>query len=141
MLNFTKGRHWRQSGKAVCTPSHDKNESSFSVDQQREDRKNALENKFENVEDKINSVEEKIALKVEEKIAVVEEKKEERIREQVDERFEEVAGNFSQRVEGLKKKLLACEKMNENKFVPTSAVSVSASPVSVKLSTYDGQTN
>ncbi|GFX36756.1 hypothetical protein TNCV_4827061 [Trichonephila clavipes] len=49
---------------------------------------------------------------------------EERIREQVDERIEEVAGNFSQRVEDLEKKLLACEKMNENKFVPTSAVPV-----------------
>ncbi|GFY02220.1 uncharacterized protein TNCV_5100791 [Trichonephila clavipes] len=31
--------------------------------------------------------------------------------------------------------------MNENKFVPTSAVPVPASPVSVKLSTYDGKTN
>ncbi|GFV78536.1 gag-Pol polyprotein [Trichonephila clavipes] len=31
--------------------------------------------------------------------------------------------------------------MNENKFVPTSAVPVHASPVSVKLSTYDGKTN
>ncbi|GFV73831.1 uncharacterized protein TNCV_3540071 [Trichonephila clavipes] len=110
----------------------------------QEDLKNALEKKIDNVEEKINSVDEKIALKVEEKIAVVEEKNveqvEERIREQVDERIEEVAGNFSQRVEDLEKKLLACEKMNENKFVPTSAVPVCASPVSVKLSTYDGKT-
>ncbi|GFX40397.1 uncharacterized protein TNCV_4320301 [Trichonephila clavipes] len=94
----------------------------------QEDLKNALEKKIDNVEEKINSVEEKIALKVEEKIVVVEEKiekkveqVEERIREQV-ERIEEVAGNFSQRVEDLEKKLLACEKMSENKFVPTSAV-------------------
>ncbi|GFV50401.1 uncharacterized protein TNCV_1680371 [Trichonephila clavipes] len=57
------------------------------------------------------------------------------------ERIEEVAGNFSQRVEDLEKKLLACEKMNEKKFMPTSVVPVSASPVSVKLSTYEGKTN
>ncbi|GFV23859.1 hypothetical protein TNCV_960531 [Trichonephila clavipes] len=114
----------------------------------QEDLKNALEKKIDNVEEKIKSMEEKIALKVEEKIAVVEEKikkkveqVEERIREQVDERIEEVDGNFSQRVENPEKKLLACEKMNENKFVPTSAVPVPASPVSVKLSTYDGKTN
>ncbi|GFX85751.1 hypothetical protein TNCV_2471531 [Trichonephila clavipes] len=111
----------------------------------QEDLKNALEKKINNVEEKINSVEEKIALKVEKKIAVVEEKKveqvEERIRERVDERIEKVAGKFSQRVEDLEKKLLACEKMNENKFMPTSAVPVPASPVSVKLSTYDGKAN
>ncbi|GFW95137.1 uncharacterized protein TNCV_1497761 [Trichonephila clavipes] len=113
-----------------------------------EDLKNALEKKIDNVEEKINSVVEKIALKVEEKIAVVEEKiekkveqVEERIREQNDERIEKVAGNFSQRVEDLEKKLPACEKMKENKFVPTSSVPVPASPVSVKLSTYDGKTN
>ncbi|GFU35201.1 uncharacterized protein TNCV_2106421 [Trichonephila clavipes] len=112
----------------------------------QEDLKNTLEKKIDNVEEKINSVEEKIALKVKEKIAVFEEKiekkveqVEERIREQVDERIEEVPVNFSQRVEDLEKKLLACEKMNENKFVPTSAVPVPASPVSVKLSTYDGK--
>ncbi|GFW33589.1 hypothetical protein TNCV_2211211 [Trichonephila clavipes] len=59
----------------------------------------------------------------------------ERIKEQVEERIEEVAGNFSQQVEDLEKKLLPCRKTaNENKFVP-------ASPVSVKLSTSDGKTN
>ncbi|GFY34445.1 uncharacterized protein TNCV_2821311 [Trichonephila clavipes] len=108
----------------------------------QEDFKNTLEKKIDNAEGKINSVVEKIALKVEEKIAVVEEKiekkveqVEERIREQNDERIEKVAGNFSQRVEDLEKKLPACEKMKENKFVPTSSVPVPASPVSVKLST------
>ncbi|GFT65329.1 uncharacterized protein TNCV_1559761 [Trichonephila clavipes] len=100
----------------------------------QEDLKNALEKKIDNVEEKINSVKEKIAWNVEEKIAVVEEKiekkveqVEERIRKQVNERIEEVAENFSQRVEDLEKKLLACKKMNENKFVPISAVPLPAS--------------
>ncbi|GFV16551.1 uncharacterized protein TNCV_4417401 [Trichonephila clavipes] len=107
----------------------------------QEDLKNALEKKIDNVEEKIHSVEEKIALKVEEKIEVVEKKMEkkveqveERIREQVDEKIEEVARKFSQQVEDLQKKLLPCEKMNENKFVP-------APPLSGKLSTYAGKTN
>ncbi|GFU79685.1 uncharacterized protein TNCV_4036921 [Trichonephila clavipes] len=65
--------------------------------------------------------------------------------EQVEERYERVAGNFSlisQRVEDFKKKILACgNATNESKFVPVAPVSVPASSVSVKLSTYDGQTN
>ncbi|GFU16564.1 uncharacterized protein TNCV_3024181 [Trichonephila clavipes] len=88
-------------------------------------------------------------IKVEEKIAVVEEKIEnkageeiERIKEQVEEEIEEMIGNFNQRVEDLEKKLLACgKKTSENKFVPASTVPVPASPVSVKLSTYNGKTN
>ncbi|GFX69697.1 hypothetical protein TNCV_1770651 [Trichonephila clavipes] len=81
----------------------------------QEDLRNTLKKK-------IDSVEEKMALKVEEKIAVVEEKDavveemkekkvqqvEERIREQVEEKYEEVAGNFSlisQRGEDLEKLL------------------------------------
>ncbi|GFX39783.1 hypothetical protein TNCV_2105271 [Trichonephila clavipes] len=82
---------------------------------------------------KINSVEEKIALKVEEKVEVVEKKMEEeieKVKEQVEERIEEVEGNFSQQVEDFEKKLLAWGKMNKNKFML-------ASP----LSTYDGKTN
>ncbi|GFW83894.1 uncharacterized protein TNCV_856771 [Trichonephila clavipes] len=94
-------------------------------------------------EKKINSVEDRIVGKMKE-IAVVEEKvgKEiERIKEQVEERIE-VAGNLSQRVEALEKKFLVCGKTtNENKFVPSFSVPMPASPVSVKLSTYDGKTN
>ncbi|GFX69651.1 uncharacterized protein TNCV_1770201 [Trichonephila clavipes] len=122
--------------------------------------------KIDNVEEKIISVEEKIALKVEEKIAAVDEKiekkageeieiikeeVEENIKEQVEERIEGVAESFSlisQRVEDLKKLLLVCANKNENKILPSSTVSVSTSPVpvtastvSVKLSTYDGKTN
>ncbi|GFS97536.1 uncharacterized protein TNCV_4263051 [Trichonephila clavipes] len=71
------------------------------------------------------------------------------IKEQIEERIEEVAGNFTQRVEDLEKKLLACgNTKNESKFVPVSLVPMpafpvllTASPVSVKLSTYDGKTN
>ncbi|GFV05607.1 uncharacterized protein TNCV_228181 [Trichonephila clavipes] len=64
---------------------------------------------------------------------------------------EEMAGNFSlmsQRVEDLEKKLLASRNAtNESKFVPASpvhvpsaAVPLTASTVSVKLSTYEGKT-
>ncbi|GFU87214.1 uncharacterized protein TNCV_1059261 [Trichonephila clavipes] len=94
-------------------------------------------------------------IEVEEKIVVVEEKitvVEQRIKEQVEERIEKVAENFtliSQLVEDLEKKLLVCANKNENKIsfsfpVPVSTspvpVSVTSSPVSVKLSTYDGKT-
>ncbi|GFW71740.1 uncharacterized protein TNCV_219541 [Trichonephila clavipes] len=65
--------------------------------------------------------------------------------EQVEERYERVAGNFSlisQRVEDFEKKLLACgNATNESKFVPAALVPVPASPVPVKLYTYDGKTN
>ncbi|GFV69704.1 uncharacterized protein TNCV_4508171 [Trichonephila clavipes] len=62
----------------------------------------------------------------------------ENVKEQFDERMEEM----SQRVKDLQKKLLACGKTkNENKFVHASPVPVPASPVSVKLYTYDGNTN
>ncbi|GFS48648.1 retrovirus-related Pol polyprotein from transposon 412 [Trichonephila clavipes] len=65
--------------------------------------------------------------------------------EQVEERYEIVAGNFSlisQRVEDFEKKLLACgNATNESKFVPAALVPEPASPVSVKLYTYDGKTN
>ncbi|GFT30976.1 uncharacterized protein TNCV_1683461 [Trichonephila clavipes] len=45
-------------------------------------------------------------------------------------------------IEDLEKKLLVCwNEDNERKFVPASPVPVLASPVSVKLSTYDGKTN
>ncbi|GFX02677.1 uncharacterized protein TNCV_2011211 [Trichonephila clavipes] len=128
--------------------------------------KNTLEKKIDSVEEKIAlKVEEKIAV-VEEKIAVVDEKiekkvgeeierieeqVEERIKEQVEERIkeqieerikEQVEERIKGQVENLEKKLLACgKKMNEKKFVPASAVPVPVSPVSVKLSTYDGKTN
>ncbi|GFS55049.1 uncharacterized protein TNCV_2441331 [Trichonephila clavipes] len=65
--------------------------------------------------------------------------------EQVEQRYERVAGNFSlisQRVEDFEKKLLACgNAMNESKFVAAALVHLPASPVSVKLYTYDGKTN
>ncbi|GFW00519.1 uncharacterized protein TNCV_693581 [Trichonephila clavipes] len=49
---------------------------------------------------------------------------------------------ISQRVEDFEKKLLACgNATNESKFVPAALVHVPASPVSVKLYTYDGKTN
>ncbi|GFW05847.1 uncharacterized protein TNCV_603191 [Trichonephila clavipes] len=96
--------------------------------------------------------EEKIALKVEENISVVEEKIEKKV-EQVKERIEQVVENFSllsQQKEDLEKKLLAGGNENKSKSVYVSAfpeqvlaspVPVPASPVSVKLSTYDGKTN
>ncbi|GFY21663.1 CCHC-type domain-containing protein [Trichonephila clavipes] len=137
-----------------------KNELKERMEKCQEELKDSLEKKIDNVEEKINSVEEKITLKVEEKIAVVEEKiekkvepVEERIREQVDERIEGVVENFSlisQRMEDLKKKLLAGRNENKSKSVHVSAfpepvlaspVPVPASPISVKLSTYDGKTN
>ncbi|GFW87794.1 retrovirus-related Pol polyprotein from transposon 412 [Trichonephila clavipes] len=111
---------------------------------------------------KISSVEEKIALKVgkrfeavenkvEDEIAIVEEEIE-KIKGQVEERIEGVAENFSlmsQRVEDLEKKLLVSgNATNETKFVPaapvhvpSSAVPLTASPMSIKLSTCDGKTN
>ncbi|GFY20731.1 uncharacterized protein TNCV_1119651 [Trichonephila clavipes] len=65
--------------------------------------------------------------------------------EQVEERYERVAGNFSyisQRVEDFENKLLDCgNATNESKFVPAAPVHVPASPVSVKLYTYDGKTH
>ncbi|GFY17214.1 uncharacterized protein TNCV_1089931 [Trichonephila clavipes] len=65
--------------------------------------------------------------------------------EQVEKRYERVAGSFSlisQRVEDFEKKLIACgNETNESKFVPAALVPVPASPVSVKLYTYDGKTN
>ncbi|GFW57759.1 uncharacterized protein TNCV_2926781 [Trichonephila clavipes] len=90
----------------------------------QEDLKNSLEKNTDNVEEKINSVEEKIALKFEEENAVEEEKIEKK------------------RVEDLEKKLISCgNEDNERKFVPASPVPVLTSPVSVKLSTCDGKTN
>ncbi|GFX22410.1 uncharacterized protein TNCV_1816111 [Trichonephila clavipes] len=89
-----------------------------NVQKCQEDLRNILEKK-------IDSVEEKIALKVEEKIAVVEEKK-------VGEEIGRIKENT----------------MNESKCVPVSSVCMpaspvhlTASPVSVKLPTYDGKTN
>ncbi|GFS69608.1 uncharacterized protein TNCV_1429251 [Trichonephila clavipes] len=66
--------------------------------------------------------------------------------EQVEEKYEKrVAGNFSlfsQRVEDFEKKLLACgNATNEKRFAPAAPPSVPASPVSVKLYTYDGKIN
>ncbi|GFY22866.1 uncharacterized protein TNCV_2181271 [Trichonephila clavipes] len=65
--------------------------------------------------------------------------------EQVEERYESVARNcslISQRVEDFEKKLLACgNAANESKFVPAAPVPVPASPVSVKLYTFDGKIN
>ncbi|GFV84793.1 hypothetical protein TNCV_4297751 [Trichonephila clavipes] len=107
---------------------------------------------------KINSVEERVGTvekEVEEEIAIVEKKierikelVEERIKEQVEEGIERVAENFSlmsQRLEDLEKKLLdSGNVMNENKIVsaapvdvPSSVGPLTASAVSVKLSTYD----
>ncbi|GFU42070.1 hypothetical protein TNCV_3197331 [Trichonephila clavipes] len=76
----------------------------------------------DSVEEKINKVEEKIAGEMEKDIA---------------------------RVEDIKKKLLASgNATNESKFVPadslhmvSSAVPLTAPPISVNLSTYDGKTN
>ncbi|GFW78231.1 uncharacterized protein TNCV_137001 [Trichonephila clavipes] len=90
---------------------------------------------------------------VEEKIEKKVEQVEERIGEIVDERIEGVGGNFSlisQRMEDLEKKLLAGGNEYKSKSLHVSAflepvlaspVPVPASPVSVKLSTYDGKTN
>ncbi|GFX90125.1 uncharacterized protein TNCV_2421091 [Trichonephila clavipes] len=48
---------------------------------------------------------------------------------------------MSQRVKHIEKKPLSCgETKNENTFVPASPVPIPASPVSVKLYTYDGKT-
>ncbi|GFX31313.1 uncharacterized protein TNCV_2061311 [Trichonephila clavipes] len=89
---------------------------------------NTLKNIIQNVE------------KRQEELRIILEKK----IEQVEERYKRVAGNFSlisQRVD-FEKKLLACgNATNESKFVPAALVPVPASPVSVKLYTYDGKTN
>ncbi|GFW69614.1 uncharacterized protein TNCV_489581 [Trichonephila clavipes] len=77
------------------------------------------------------------------------EKRQEELRnileKKVGERYERKAGNFSlisQRVEDFEKKLLAYgNATNESKFIPAALVPVPASPVSVKLYTYDGKTN
>ncbi|GFV74734.1 uncharacterized protein TNCV_1039721 [Trichonephila clavipes] len=124
------------------------------------DLRNTLEKKIDSmeekialkVEEKIVVVEEKIALKVEEKIVVVEEKMEKNVEEKIETTREKLAGNFglmSQRVEDIEKKLLASgNATNESKFVPVSSVHVpssalplTSSPVSVKLSIYEGKTN
>ncbi|GFW83516.1 hypothetical protein TNCV_4590171 [Trichonephila clavipes] len=104
------------------------------------------------LEEKINSVENRIAGKMKEEIALVEEKmgKEiEKVKEQVEERIEGVAENFSlisQRMENLEKKLLAGGKENKSKPVSAFLETVLASPVPVtactgpvKLSNYDGK--
>ncbi|GFT69150.1 uncharacterized protein TNCV_2566071 [Trichonephila clavipes] len=128
-----------------------------NMQRSQEETKNELKKGMQK-EKKIDSVEEKIALKVEEKIAIVEEKVavfeekiekkveqvEERIREQVEKKYEEVARNvslISQRVEDLEKKLLVSGNKNESKILPSSPVPVTASTLSVKLSTYDVITN
>ncbi|GFU50484.1 uncharacterized protein TNCV_2042841, partial [Trichonephila clavipes] len=120
-----------------------------NVQKCQEELKNSLE-------EKINSMDDRIAGKLKEEITVVEEKmgKEiEKIKEQVEDRIEGVAENFSlisQRMEDLEKKLLAGGNENKSKSVPVSAFPkpVLASPVPVtaftgpvKLSTYDGKTN
>ncbi|GFU73304.1 hypothetical protein TNCV_4731211 [Trichonephila clavipes] len=114
-------------------------EMQKGLDDMQKNQEESLEKKIDTVEQKINSVEEKIALKVEEKIDVVIEKI-----EVVDEKIEK------KRVVDLEKQLLVCGDKNESKLlssfpVPVSSypafVTVTASPVSVKLSTYDGKTN
>ncbi|GFW15773.1 uncharacterized protein TNCV_3582711 [Trichonephila clavipes] len=125
-----------------------KNELKERIEKGQEEIKQEVQKGLENVqqcqvelknslEEKINSVEDRIPGKMKEEVTVVEEKvgKEiERIKKQVEERIE-VAGKFNQQVEALDTKLLACGKTtNENKLVP-------ASSVSVKLPTYDGKTN
>ncbi|GFU36079.1 retrovirus-related Pol polyprotein from transposon 412 [Trichonephila clavipes] len=115
-----------------------------NVQKCQEDLKNSLEKKIDSVEEKISSVEDRIAEKMEE-IAVVEEKMEKKMEEKIErfrEQFEEVAGNLSQQIEDFENKFLACgNTMNKSKFVPASPVPVPASPVSVKLPTYDRKTN
>ncbi|GFV84502.1 uncharacterized protein TNCV_2481161 [Trichonephila clavipes] len=88
------------------------------------------------LEKKIDSMEEKITLKVEEKIAVINEKIEkkvgeeiERIKEQVEERIKE---QVEERIEGVAENF---------KPVLASPVPVTAFTGPVKLSAYDGKTN
>ncbi|GFU58548.1 uncharacterized protein TNCV_4894801 [Trichonephila clavipes] len=112
------------------------------MENMQEEIKNELKERMEKGHQEMQKlVEEKIEKKVWEEIG--------KIKEQVEERIEEVAENFTQRVEDLEKKLLTCgNTKNESKFVPVSSVPMSASPVpltaslvSVKLSTYDGKPN
>ncbi|GFV24821.1 uncharacterized protein TNCV_882891 [Trichonephila clavipes] len=85
----------------------------------------------------LKSGQEELKNTLEEKINKME-KKIENVKELFDERMEEM----SQLVKYIEKKLLACgETKSENKFVPASPVPMPASPVSVKLYTYDGKTN
>ncbi|GFT39770.1 uncharacterized protein TNCV_4869401 [Trichonephila clavipes] len=98
-----------------------------NVQRYQEDLENSLEKKIDSVKEKINRVEEKIASKVEGRVGAVEKKVEKEI---------------AKRVEYFEKKLQACgNEDNESKFEPASPVPVHASPVSVKLSTYDGKTS
>ncbi|GFX54952.1 uncharacterized protein TNCV_3318691 [Trichonephila clavipes] len=113
-----------------------------------DDTKNELKERMEKGQEETKqemqkSFEEKIQKKVwEERIK---EQGEEKIKEKVEEKIEEFAGNFTQRFEYLEKKLLACgNTKNESKIVyvssvtmPASPVPLNASPVFVKLSTYD----
>ncbi|GFU12529.1 uncharacterized protein TNCV_4244621 [Trichonephila clavipes] len=106
----------------------------------------------DSLEEKINSVEGRIAGKMKEKIAVVEEKMEKKEEEIIETIREELTGNFtlvSQRMEDLEKKLLAGGNENKNQSVPgstfpnpmlASPVPVTAFTGPVKLSTYDGKT-
>ncbi|GFV45644.1 uncharacterized protein TNCV_2794701 [Trichonephila clavipes] len=111
---------------------------------------NALKSDQEETKERMEKAQQEMQKVVEEKKV---EQVEERIREQVDERIEGVVENFSlisQRMEDLEKKLLAGGNENKSKSVHVStfpepvlasAVPLPASPVSVKLSTYDGKTN
>ncbi|GFV64243.1 hypothetical protein TNCV_3000081 [Trichonephila clavipes] len=65
----------------------------------QEDLKNALEKKIDNVEEKINCVKEKIALKVEEKIAAVEKKIEKKVEEEIERIKEQVEEKIKEQVE------------------------------------------
>ncbi|GFX18206.1 uncharacterized protein TNCV_4305081 [Trichonephila clavipes] len=135
-------------------------ETKERMEKGQEDLRNTLEKKIDSVvekialkvEERIVVVEQKVALKVEEKIVVVEEKMEKKVEGKIETIREELAGSFSlisQRVEDLEKKLLASgNATNENKFapvssvhVPSSALPLTSSPVSVKLSAYEEKTN
>ncbi|GFX36700.1 uncharacterized protein TNCV_580791 [Trichonephila clavipes] len=113
----------------------------------QEETKERMENMQRSQEETKERMEEEIKNELKERMANKKCRKEE-LKSKL-ERIEEVAGNFTQRVEDLEKKLLACRNTkNESKFVsvssvpmPASPMPLTASPVSVKLSTYDRKTN
>ncbi|GFX98617.1 hypothetical protein TNCV_1501951 [Trichonephila clavipes] len=119
-----------------------------NVQKCQEDLKISLEKKIDSVEEKINTLEDRIVGKMEEEIALVEDKMEKKVEGRI-ERFREeewLRGNFnlvSQRVEDLEKKLLAGGNENKSKNFPVATfpkhVPVTAFAGPVKLSTSDGK--
>ncbi|GFX07204.1 retrovirus-related Pol polyprotein from transposon 412 [Trichonephila clavipes] len=110
-------------------------ETKERIENIQEEIKNELKERVEKGQQEMQKVEEKIEKKVREEIGGI-------LTSKLKKELKKSLETFTQRVEDLEKKLLAYgNTKNESKFVPVSSVPMPASPVSVKLSTYDGKTN